>query len=102
MSYHHLNINQLTNIESNYYLGVNARECARRMNIGKDKVYRYYRLFKQGLTVEEIYSTYKQNKKRCGRKERVLSEQKLKKQTKLYLKQTAMADSKQLSLMMIQ
>ncbi|MTL16977.1 hypothetical protein GMA31_14175, partial [Turicibacter sanguinis] len=48
MSYHHLNINQLTNIESNYYLGVNARECARRMNIGKDKVYRYYRLFKQG------------------------------------------------------
>ena len=78
MSYHHLNINQLTNIESNYYLGVNARECARRMNIGKDKVYRYYRLFKQGLTVEEIYSTYKQNKKRCGRKERALSEQKLK------------------------
>ena len=78
MSYHHLNITQLTNIESNYYLGVNARECARRMKIGKDKVYRYYRLLKQGLTVEEIYSTYKQNKHRCGRKERVLSEQKLK------------------------
>lgn len=33
MSYHHININQLTNIESNYYLGVNARECTRRMNI---------------------------------------------------------------------
>ncbi|MCU7207422.1 hypothetical protein [Turicibacter sp. GALT-G1] len=79
MSYHHININQLTNIESNYYLGINARECARRMNIGKDKVYRYYCLLKQGLTVEEIYSTYKQNKHRCGRKERVLSEQKLKK-----------------------
>lgn len=77
MSYHHININQLTNIESNYYLGINARECARRMSIGKDKVYRYYRLFKQGLTVEEIYSTYKQNKHRCGRKECVLSEQKL-------------------------
>ena len=68
----------LTNIEANYYLGVNARECARRMDIGKVKVYRYYRLFKQGLTVEEIYSTYKQNKHRCGRKECVLSEQKLK------------------------
>ena len=78
MSYHHININQLTNIESNYYLGVNARECTRRMNIWKDKVYRYYRLFKQGLTVEEIYYTYKQNKERCERKERVLSEQKLK------------------------
>ena len=48
------------------------------VHIGKDKVYRYYRLFKQGLTVEGIYSTYKQNKKRCGRKDRVLSEQKLK------------------------
>ena len=28
MSYHHININQLTNIEVNHYLGVNARECA--------------------------------------------------------------------------
>ena len=74
-----MNINQLTNIESNDYLGVNAREDVRRMNIGKAKVYRYYRLFKQGLTVEEIYSTYKQTKHRCGRKERVLSEEKLKK-----------------------
>ena len=53
MSYHHININQLTNIESNYYLGINARECARRMKIGKDKVYTYYRLLKKGFTVEE-------------------------------------------------
>ena len=37
MSYHHMNINQLTNIESNDYLGVNDREGACRMNIGKDK-----------------------------------------------------------------
>lgn len=57
MSYHHININQLTNIEANYYLGINARECARRMKIGKDKVYNYYRLLKKGFTVEEIYST---------------------------------------------
>ena len=62
MSYHHININQLTNIEANYYLGINARECARRMKIGKDKVYNYYRLLKKGFTVEEIYSTYKENK----------------------------------------
>ena len=67
MSYQHMNINQLTNIESNDYLRVNDREGARRINIGKNKVYRYYRLFKQGLTVEEIYSTYKQNKHRCVR-----------------------------------
>ena len=47
MSYHHINTNQLTNIESNYYLGINAREYARRMKIGKDKVYNYYRLLKK-------------------------------------------------------
>ena len=46
MSYHHININQLTNIESNYYLGVNAYEGVRHMQIGKDKVYTYYRLLK--------------------------------------------------------
>lgn len=77
MSYHHININQLTNIESNYYLGINARECARRMKIGKDKVYTYYRLLKKGFSVEEIYFNYKQNKKRCGRKEITLSQQKI-------------------------
>ena len=77
MSYHHITIPQLTNIEVNYYLGINARECSRRMKIKKDKVYMYYRLFKQGLSVEEIYSNYKQNKRRCGRKELVLSEHKL-------------------------
>ena len=77
MSYHHITIPQLTNIEVNYYLGVNARECARRMKIGKDKVYTYYRLFKQGLSVEDIYSNYKKNKRQCGRKELILSERKL-------------------------
>ena len=58
MSYHYITIPQLTNIEVNYYLGINARECSRRMKIEKDKVYMYYRLFKQGLSVEEIYSNY--------------------------------------------
>lgn len=68
MLYHHLNITQLTNIESNYCLGINACECARRMKIGKDKVYTYCRLLKKGFSVEEIYSIYKQNKHCCGRK----------------------------------
>ena len=31
MSFNHININQLTNLEVNYYLGVNARACAQRM-----------------------------------------------------------------------
>ena len=77
MSDHHININQLTNIESNYYLGVNAYEGVRHMQIGKDKVYTYYRLLKKGFSVEEIYFNYKQNKKCCGRKEITLSQQKV-------------------------
>ena len=39
-------IKQLTNIELNDDLGINARECAHRIKIGKDNVYTYYRLFK--------------------------------------------------------
>ena len=60
MSFNHININQLTNLEANYYLGVKARACAQRMKIGKDKVYRYYKLFMQGL--KEIYNQYLINK----------------------------------------
>ena len=37
MSFNHININQLTNLEANYYLGVKARACAQRMKIGKIK-----------------------------------------------------------------
>ena len=77
MSFNHININQLTNLEANYYLGVKARACAQRMKIGKDKVYRYYKLFMQGLTVQEIYNQYLINKSRCGRKPIVSSKEKL-------------------------
>lgn len=77
MSFNHININQLTNLEVNYYLGVKPRACAQRMKVGKDKVYRYYKLFSQGFTVQEIYSQYQINKSRCGRKNTILSEEKL-------------------------
>lgn len=63
MSFNHIiNINQLTNLEVNYYLCVNPRACAQRIKIGKDKVYRYYKLFSNGLTVHEIYNQYQVNK----------------------------------------
>ena len=35
MSFNHININQLTNLEANYYLDVKARACTQRMKIGK-------------------------------------------------------------------
>ncbi|MEG2985480.1 MAG: hypothetical protein RR835_12320, partial [Peptostreptococcaceae bacterium] len=78
MSFNHININQLTNLEVNFHLGVKPRACAQRMKIGKDKAYRYYKLFSQGLTVQEIYNQYQINKTNCGRKAIKLSEKKLK------------------------
>jgi len=46
------------------------------MKIGKGKVYKYYKLFKNGLTVLEIFNQYKQNKRNCGRKKLSFSEDK--------------------------
>ena len=77
MSQKHITINQLTNIEANFHLNINARTCAIRMKLGKDKVYTYYKLFKNGMSVEEVYSQYKMNKQRCGRKKIKLSDKKL-------------------------
>ena len=78
MSFNHININQLTNLEANYYLGVKARACAqKKWKLEKNKVYRYYKLFMQGLTVQEIYNQYLINKSRCGRKPIVLSKEKI-------------------------
>jgi IS30 family transposase len=37
------------------------------MKIGKDKVYKYYKKFKAGMSVIEIYSEYCKNKSKCGR-----------------------------------
>lgn len=77
MSNKHITINQLTNLESNYYLGIKARDCAKRMQIGKDKVYHYYSLFKKGESVESIYNSYLENKSKCGRKRIILTTKKI-------------------------
>lgn len=67
MSYKHITINELTNIEVNYYNSINARNCAKRMGIGKDKIYRYYKAFEKGYTVSKIYTEYQSNRKKSCR-----------------------------------
>lgn len=74
----HITINELINIEGNFHNKVSQLDCAERMGIGKDKVYKYYRYFKACKTVEFIYAAYKTNKKNCGRKTITLSEEALK------------------------
>ena len=70
----HITINELTNIHIYFLNGINANKSSKLMGIGKDKVYCYFRLFKKGLTVLEIYYTYKENKSKCGRKKKQFSQ----------------------------
>lgn len=37
------------------------------MWVWKDKVYYYFKLFKNGLTIIEIFENYRKNKMKCGR-----------------------------------
>ncbi len=74
----HITINELGNIEVNYKNGIKAIECSKRMELGKDKIYRYYKEFIAGKTVIAIYENYIKNKKNCGRKQVELSESYLK------------------------
>ena len=73
----HITINELINIEGNFHNAVKPLECSKRMSIGKDKIYHYYKKFKEGKTVENIFTEYKNNKKKCGRTTIVLSKEKL-------------------------
>ena len=43
----HITINELINIEGNFHNAVKPLECSKRMSIGKDKIYRYYKKFKE-------------------------------------------------------
>jgi hypothetical protein len=61
----HITINELTNIHIYFLKGINANQCSRLMNIGKDKAYHYFNLFKKGFTVLEIFDNYKENKSKC-------------------------------------
>lgn len=47
------------------------------MQIGKDKVYYYYSLFKDGKSVETIYNSYLMHKAKCGRKRLILTSEKI-------------------------
>ncbi len=73
----HITIEQLISIQIYQNFKINALQCSKMMGIGKDKAYRYYKLFKEGLKPLEIYLQYKNNKSKCGRKKRVLSKEKI-------------------------
>ena len=77
MLHKHITINQLISIQLYQKSGINANEASKLLNIGKDKTYYYYRQFKKGLSVLEIYNQYKNNKTKCGRKKIQFSEEKI-------------------------
>lgn len=77
MLHKHITIELLTSIQIHYYRGIKGYICARLLKIGKDRVYRYYKEFKKGLSVIEIFELYKSNKLKCGRWKLTLSPDKL-------------------------
>ena len=77
MSKKNITIKELSNLEYNWCNYVKPRDCAKRMKIGKDKVYFYYSQFESNLTVLEIYENYLKNKSRSGRKKKIISKKKI-------------------------
>ena len=73
----HITIEQLVCIQIYQKFKINAYQCSLMMGIGKDKIYHYYKLFKEGFKPLEIFQQYKANKSKYGRKKKILSEDKL-------------------------
>lgn len=77
MLHKHITIELLTSIQIHYLNKTKAYICAKILNVGKDRIYRYYRKLKEGLSIFDILKKYEFNKSKCGRQKIVLSSDKL-------------------------
>lgn len=68
MTYKHLTIGELTMIESYFLQDVKPTEIAKRMKRAVQTIYTVVNQFKLGTTALEYWNQYKENKKKCGRK----------------------------------
>src|SRR5699024_4515752 len=73
MSYTHLTKTELIFIEEYHKLNLYDREIAEKLHLGHEAVYRVIRKLKKCSTAIDVYSQYKKNKARCGRKKIQLS-----------------------------
>jgi len=92
MLYRHINIEFLTSIQIYFENNIKAYLCAKLLKIVKDRVYRYYKLFKEGLSIFKILEQYRKNRTNGGRKKISLSSEKLE-AVKIKLKNNYSIDS---------
>lgn len=74
MTYTHLTMKELTWIDHYYEISTPVRIIAQKLGRSLQTIYNVVNYIKQGNTVQEYYDTYLENKKKCGRKSKKLSD----------------------------
>lgn len=69
MTYTHLTPNELVMIEAYFHQETPVAIVAKQIKRGRQAIYNVYNFLKRGGTALEYFEQYKENKRRCGRKE---------------------------------
>lgn len=72
MTYTHLSTDELIIIEAYFHQNSSVTKISRQMGRARQTVHNVVTFLKDGHTALDYYKRYKQNKKRCGRKQTVL------------------------------
>ena len=70
MTYNHISIDELNWIEAYWERGEKVAFIAQKLNRSLQTIYNVINFLKQGHTVQEYYTRYCNNKKRCGAKKK--------------------------------
>ena len=72
MTYTHLTTDELVMIESYYHQNIKIVKIAEYLKRSRTPIYNVINFLKEGHTALEYYQQYKENKRRCGRRNIVL------------------------------
>ena len=72
MTYTHITMDELVFIEAYFQHGTTVAQIAKRLGRARQTIHNVITHFKAGHTAIDYYQRYKENKKRCGRKQSVL------------------------------
>lgn len=70
LTYNHISIDELNWIEAYWERGEKVAFIAQKLNRSLQTIYNVINFLKQGRTVQEYYTRYCNNKKRCGAKKK--------------------------------
>lgn len=73
MAYTHLTMDELGWIETYYEIGFSASKISEKLGRSKQPICNVINFIKKGRTVQEYFSRYKENKKKCGAKKKTFT-----------------------------